>query len=144
MEQIHATCVEIDGIGVLIRGDSGSGKSDLALRLIDQGAELVADDRVNLACVSGKIFASAPHEIAGMLEVRGVGILKFAPKADTSVGLVIELISAENVERIPENDSCHYMEVPLRLIRLAPFEASAAAKVRWAVSCVAGRVSAVS
>jgi len=144
MEQSHATCIEIDGIGVLIRGASGSGKSDLALRLIDAGAQLVADDRVDLRLDGGKISASPPHEIAGMLEVRGVGILKMAFKAETSIGVVVELVAAENVERLPEAPLCHYMEVPVRLVSVAPFEASAPAKVRLAAALVAGRGSLVS
>ncbi|MBC8158814.1 MAG: HPr kinase/phosphatase C-terminal domain-containing protein [Alphaproteobacteria bacterium] len=144
MEQVHATCVEIDGVGVLIRGDSGSGKSDLSLRLIDAGAHLVADDRVDLRRVGKGISASAPQEIAGMLEVRGVGITKTQFTASAAVGLVVELVSPDVIERLPEPASCHYMEVPLRLVRLSAFEASAPAKVRWTLALLAGRISAVS
>ena len=77
MEQIHATCVDIEGAGVLLLGPSASGKSDLALRLMDGGARLVADDRVDLALEDGRLVASAPKDIASRIEVRGLGILEF-------------------------------------------------------------------
>ncbi|MBL6927732.1 MAG: HPr kinase/phosphatase C-terminal domain-containing protein [Rhodospirillales bacterium] len=144
MEQIHASCVEMDGVGVLIRGGSGSGKSDLALRLIDAGASLVADDRVDLQRIGPDVSASSPHEIAGMMEVRGVGIVKMDYTANATVRLVVDLVAAAKVERLPEPAPCHYMDVPLRLICLAPFEASAPAKVRSAAALVAGRTSLVS
>ena len=73
-QQVHGTCIAIDGAGVLLRGPSGCGKSDLALRLIDGGAVLVADDRVSLEARAGDLVASAPDALAGLLEVRGVGI----------------------------------------------------------------------
>jgi len=144
MEQIHATCIEVDGVGVLIRGASGSGKSDLALRLIDAGATLVADDRVDLRRVGPDVSASAPHEIAGMLEVRGIGIVKMAHQASVMVRLVVELVSPDKVERLPEPAICHYMDVAVCLVNLAPFEVSATTKVRSAVALAANRISLVS
>lgn len=144
MEQIHATCVDMDGTGVLIRGPSGSGKSDLALRLIDRGAVLVADDRVDLRCDSGILSASAPETIAGMLEVRGLGVIRMKCRTDVQVALVVELTAPEDIERIPEPAVCDYMAVALPLVRVAPFEASAPAKLRLAVARLAGQVSSVS
>lgn len=76
METVHATTIAIDGAGVLLRGPSASGKSDLALRLIDDGARLVADDRTVLALRDGIVEASAPPSIRGKIEVRGLGIGK--------------------------------------------------------------------
>ncbi|MHA1114324.1 MAG: HPr kinase/phosphorylase, partial [Alphaproteobacteria bacterium] len=75
MTLVHATCVSLWGAGILLRGPSGSGKSDLALRLIDGGAVLVADDQVSLELRDGGLFASPPAATAGKLEVRGVGIV---------------------------------------------------------------------
>ncbi len=73
---VHATAVAIEGEAVLLRGPSGSGKSDLALRLIDGGAQLVADDQTLLRRAGGRVLASAPPAIAGLLEVRGVGVVR--------------------------------------------------------------------
>src|SRR5690606_32729552 len=73
MATIHATCVALGDTGILLRGRSGSGKSDLALRLIDGGALLVADDRVALSLEGGRVIARPPAALAGYLEVRGVG-----------------------------------------------------------------------
>jgi HPr kinase/phosphorylase len=79
MITIHATTVSLDGRGVILRGPSGSGKSDLALRLINEGALLVADDQTILFVESGRMMAQPPAEIAGKMEVRGVGIVKMGP-----------------------------------------------------------------
>ena len=92
MEQIHATTIYIDGSGVLLSGPSGSGKSDLALRLIDGGARLVADDRTDLALADGRLVASAPREIAGRMEVRGLGVLEKDAVPQTVLTLVVELV----------------------------------------------------
>ena len=132
MEQVHATCVEIGGTGVLLRGPSGSGKSDLALRLIDGGAGLVADDRADLTLEEGRVVVTAPPEIAGLLEVRGQGVRRVARVERAVLGLVVALVPPERVERLPEDAQCQVLGVTLALVRLAPFEASAAAKVRLA------------
>ena len=132
MEQVHATCVDIGGTGVLVRGPSGSGKSDLALRLIDGGAALVADDRAVLTLEGGRVVVTAPAEIAGLLEVRGQGVRRL-PRVERAVlGLVIDLVGPEDVERLAEDAHCEVLGLTLPLVRLAPFEASAAAKVRLA------------
>lgn len=141
MEQIHASCVCVDDVGLLIRGAPGSGKSDLAARLIDAGGELVADDRVDLDCRDGTIVASAPAPIAGLLEIRGLGILRMPFLPAVGLGLVIDMVDAEAVERLPEAAACAYMGVTLPLLRLWPFEPSAAAKVRFAVAALKGEVA---
>lgn len=132
MEQVHATCVEIGGTGVLLRGPPGSGKSDLALRLIDGGAGLVADDRADLDLEGGRVVVTAPPEIAGLFEVRGQGVRRVARVERAVLGLVVDLVPPERVERLPEAAHCEVLGVTLPLVRLAPFEASAAAKVRLA------------
>ncbi len=88
---IHASCVAIGRRGVLLLGKSGAGKSDLALRLIDQGAVLVADDRVILWVEKGALYARAPATIKGMLEIRSLGIVAFPARAKVKVALVIRL-----------------------------------------------------
>lgn len=133
MEQIHATVIDIDGDGVLLRGPPGCGKSDLALRLIDAGARLVADDRTDLAISDGRVFASAPVELSGLIEVRGVGIVSMAALEKTPLVLAVDLVGAADVERIPEPAGVDILGLSIPLLRLAPFEASAAAKVRAAI-----------
>ncbi|MBV9522666.1 MAG: HPr kinase/phosphatase C-terminal domain-containing protein [Alphaproteobacteria bacterium] len=133
MVLIHGTCVEIDGVGVLLRGPPGSGKSDLALRLLEGGARLVADDQTELRRHGAEIIASAPVAIAGRLEIRGVGILAVPATAAAPLGLVVDLVPAACIERLPEPQCCRYLDRPLPLLLLAPFEASAAAKLRAAL-----------
>ena len=137
MEQIHATTIDIDGSGVLLSGPSGSGKSDLALRLIDGGARLVADDRTDLALADGRLVASAPREIAGRMEVRGLGVLEKDAVPQTVLTLVVELVDPENVERVPKEATTTLLGVDVPMVRLYAFEASAVAKVR-AVLMAAG------
>jgi hypothetical protein len=88
---IHATCVAIGGTGVLLLGRSGAGKSDLALRLIGDGAVLVADDRVLLSLKRGALHARAPATIRGLLEIRGVGIVEMPVKDVARIRLAVEL-----------------------------------------------------
>ncbi len=136
MEQLHATCVAIDKMGVLIRGPSGSGKSDLALRLIDAGARLVADDRCDIQIDNGRVMASAPTTIAGLLEVRGLGIMRIEALSRIPVSLLIDLVAEKDIERLPEPTTVDIAGVAISAIRLDPFSASAAAKVRMALAQV--------
>jgi len=133
METIHGTAVGIDGAGVLLRGPSGAGKSDLALRLIDGGAALVADDRVVLARDGDAILAFAPASIAGKLEVRGLGIVKLPAAVSARLRLVVDLVAPDAVERLPKAGETVLLGVALPVLNLAPFEASAPAKVRLAL-----------
>jgi HPr kinase/phosphorylase len=128
--QIHASCIELAGAGILLRGPSGSGKSDLALRLIDGGARLVADDRTDLTVEDGSLIASSPLTIAGKIEVRGIGIMALANVSRSRVGIAVDLVTASAVERLPKGQRCSYLGVELPLIAVAPFEASAPAKLR--------------
>ncbi len=133
---VHGTCVEIAGTGVLLRGPSGSGKSDLALRLIDRGARLVADDRVSLHNADGALTASPPPTLAGLIEARGLGILRQEHIARSRLGLVVDLVGAETIERLPAPATCRILDVELPLLRLDPFAASACVKLRLAVDMV--------
>lgn len=133
MHLVHATSVEIGGHAVLIRGPSGGGKSDLALRLIDAGAMLVADDQSAISNDGGRLFVSVPETIAGLLEVRGLGIVRVPHRARAPLALVVDLVHATDVERLPEPSSAQLLGVMVPRVALAPFEASTPAKVRLAM-----------
>jgi HPr kinase/phosphorylase len=135
MLRIYGTCVALSGLGVLLRGPSGSGKSDLALRLIDGGARLVADDQVELTLdAAGRVMARPPRPIAGLLEVRGIGILAMDAVRTAPVGLVVDLAPDDQVERLPREETCLLLDRAIRRVALAPFHASTPAKLRLAVS----------
>lgn len=121
---------------MLIRGAPGSGKSDLALRLVEEGARLVADDRTDLAVVEGRLVATAPPAIAGKLEVRGIGIVDARMAAEAPVALIVDLRQADQIERLPERDVEAVAGVLVPRIDLAPFEASATAKIRLALRLI--------
>jgi len=139
--QIHATCVALAGsagpAAVLLRGPSGSGKSDLALRLIDQGATLVADDQCLLEAREAggrrRLFARAPETIAGAMEVRGLGIVSLPRTAEAPVALLVDMAPPETVERLPEAAEEDLLGVAVPRIALDPFETSAPAKLRVAL-----------
>jgi serine kinase of HPr protein (carbohydrate metabolism regulator) len=137
MQQVHATTVDLDGQGVMLRGPSASGKSDLGLRLIDAGARLVADDRTDLTLSGDAVLATAPKELAGRMEVRGIGIVAVAPVADTRLVLVVDLVDVGDMQRLPEPETVDVLGVTLPLVRLSAFEASAPAKVRTALKSYA-------
>jgi HPr kinase/phosphorylase len=131
---VHATAVAVEHHkGVLLLGPSGSGKSDLALRIIDAGGRLVADDQVILSRIGEKLFANAPPAIAGRIEARGIGILKLEGGKlwrKMPIVLAVELVEPDRLERLPEPATREFLGLNLPLIRLAPFEASAVAKLR--------------
>ena len=138
--QVHATCVSLDGMGLLIRGPSGIGKSDLALRLIDTGASLVADDRVDLMISNNDVVARAPETLAGLLEVRGLGVLRFPFFDATIIHLVVDLANPKDVARLPERSITDLVGMDRPAVTLNPFEASAVTKVRLALELTLGRV----
>jgi serine kinase of HPr protein (carbohydrate metabolism regulator) len=133
MIRVHGTSVALSGDGLLLRGPSGSGKSDLAVRLIDAGARLVADDQTEVRRAGGDLRLSAPATIAGLIEVRGVGILRVPEIASAPLRLVVDLVPPERVERLPEPQFCTLLGLSVPLLTLAPFEASAVAKLRLAL-----------
>lgn len=135
---VHATTIALDGAGVLLRGPPGSGKSDLALRLVDRGARLVADDQTVLVRRGNRLYATPPATIAGQLEVRGLGIVSLEHVADVPVVAVFDLVPAGAIDRLPEARHVEILNVALPLLRLDPVTASAAAKVRLAVRQLRG------
>ena len=100
-ENLHASSVALNGRAVLISGLSGSGKSDLALRMLDRGFILVSDDRTIVRKVGERLVATAPETIKGKLEIRGVGIVEMESVADVPVALIVELTS--DIQRLPED-----------------------------------------
>jgi len=125
-QPIHASCVAIDGRGVLIAGPSGSGKSDLTLRLIDAGAMLVSDDYTVLTALAGKLHAAPPATIAGRIEVRGIGIVERPYVRDVPVALWVE---AGTPERMPEAMTHVIAGIALPAYTMALLEASAPARL---------------
>ena len=130
---IHGTTIEINGNGVLMRGPSGCGKSDLALRLMDGGATLVADDQTELTIRDNRLVAAVPATIAGLLEVRGLGVVRVPYLPQIPLTLVVDLGLTEQIERMPESEHVEFLGLAVPLLRLSPFESSSAAKVRLAV-----------
>jgi serine kinase of HPr protein (carbohydrate metabolism regulator) len=132
---LHASSITIDKKAVLIAGPPGAGKSDLALRLIDDGAKLVSDDQTELNAKWGRLYASAPKVIAGQIEVRYVGLLKMPRVKRAEVALYIELASSdEKLERLPDEESITLLGIEIRKLRLPAFEASTPAKIRAALT----------
>jgi serine kinase of HPr protein (carbohydrate metabolism regulator) len=128
----HGSAVAIEGGAVLIRGPAGAGKSDLALRLIDAGARLVADDQTLLRRAGGGIVVSAPETLRGLIEVRGLGVLRLEPLAEAPLVLLVDLVAPAAVERLPESAAEEVLGCRVPRLALSPFEASAAAKLRLA------------
>ena len=139
-KQVHATCVSLYGSGLLIRGPSGAGKSDLALRLIDKGARLVADDRVDLLVSDNHVIARAPATLSGLLEVRGLGILSFPLLETAVIRLVVDLVSPEDVPRLPDQRMTELVGIDVPAVTLDPFEGSAVPKVQLALELTLGRI----
>jgi serine kinase of HPr protein (carbohydrate metabolism regulator) len=132
-ETLHVSCVALKGRAILIGGRSGSGKSDLALRLIDRGAVLVSDDYTIVRRAGDKLVASAPPNIRGKIEVRGVGILTYPTVADAIVALFVDL--ERDVERLPnEGETTTIAGVEIPVIAANALEASAPVKVEAALA----------
>ncbi len=133
MKQFHATTIQLDGEGVMLCGPSASGKSDLGIRLIENGAKLVADDRTVLTLDNKKVLASVPKEISGKMEIRGLGIITIDVVVKTHLSMVVELVNAKDIKRYPVKKNIDLLGVTLPLIHLYAFEASAPVKIRRAL-----------
>lgn len=123
---------------VLLRGPSGSGKSDLAFRLIASGmAQLLADDRVVLDVQDGQLMAAAPPALAGLIEVRGLGLLRLPPAPAGPVGLVVDLVARADVPRLPDTHVTELCNIAVPCLRLHAFDVSAPDKIIAALAVVA-------
>ncbi|WP_294263553.1 HPr kinase/phosphorylase [uncultured Sphingomonas sp.] len=137
-ETLHASCVAIGGRAVLIEGRSGTGKSDLALRLIDRGAALVSDDYTLLRRSGTALIASPPATIAGRIEVRGIGIVEMPHVTDMPVALIVGI--EDSPERLPlEPHTRRIAGVAIPSAAVAALEPSAPIKVELALARSASR-----
>jgi HPr kinase/phosphorylase len=131
---LHASCVELGATGVVLLGASGSGKSDLALRLIDAGARLVGDDRLVVERRGDQLFGRPAAALAGLLEVRGFGIVRLPWCPESRLGLAITLQPDVPLARLPEPETCDLLGVRLPHLRLDPRAPSAGARIRLALT----------
>lgn len=129
LKRMHSSSVVIDDNGVLILGDSGSGKSDLALRLIDNGATLISDDISICRKNSNNIYLYCPPEIKGLLEVREIGIITVPFVERIKLRLVVNLRSKNN-ERFPKDNSFRILGIKIPLISIEGKNSSAVAKIK--------------
>lgn len=135
-ETIHASCVAWKNQGIILLGKSGSGKSDLALRLIDRGARLVSDDQVIVKKQSGVLYASPPENLRGMLEVYGLGIFRVETIQDTVLKLAVSLCERNAIERLPYPECYECLGIAIPHIPISPLDISAALKIEMAIAAL--------
>ena len=144
MPRYRGTSISLGGCGILLRGDSETGKSDLALRLIDAGGELISDDYTDLAAEDGRLVATAPASLHGLIEVRGLGIVRLPAGPAAPLVAVIDLVANEDrVERMPPPRTETILGLAMPIFQVAALEASAVAKVRLIVRLVTGAIMLV-
>ena len=136
MLKIHGTCVAIGNEAILFRGPSGSGKSDLALRVINCGGTLVSDDQTIIVRQEDELIMSSPENIRDKIEVRGVGIVNMPAKKEVRLGLVLDMMPSEKIDKIPLPQFCWYLGLQVPVLGLHPFENSAPLKVQLAINSV--------
>lgn len=131
-ETVHASTVASNGRAVLIAGPSGSGKSDLALRLLDRGFTLVSDDQTIVRKNGERLLASAPPTIAGKLEIRGIGIVEMDRADNVPVALIVELTG--DIQRLPDDSRDRpILGIRLPVVTIDAMTASAPSKVALAL-----------
>ena len=130
MALIHASCVEFMGTGLLICGPSGSGKSDLCLRMIEAGAAFISDDQTVLENKKGKLTARCPASIKGLLEIRGIGIVEMPFIDETEISLKLSLKSLDQIDRMPEKQTEFIEGIEIPVFSINAFSASAIIKIK--------------
>lgn len=131
---IQATAVEIDGRAVIFEGPPGSGKSTLALSLIDRGATLIGDDGVTLERENDRVLASPPPNIAGLLEIRGVGLVEFPTTARVPLALILTLVEEGHAERLPGMlVDRELFDLAVPVLPFLPGMRAPAARTEWAL-----------
>jgi serine kinase of HPr protein (carbohydrate metabolism regulator) len=140
MERLRGTCIAVEGSGVLLRGPSGAGKSDLALRLIEAGGCLVADDYTDVSEVGGRLVATTPPKLHGLLEVRGIGIVRLPATPSAPLIACIDLVPIERVERMPVPEDIQILGVSVPRFLVCATEPSSVAKVALVVRIVSGTI----
>ena len=137
--RLHASCAVLHGRAVLLRGPSGAGKSDLLLRLlVEAGAGLVADDQVLLRCEEAGVIARSPETLGGVLEVRGVGLVRLPPAGPAAVGLLADL--TPRPQRQPDPAVETLLGCPLPRVEVDPGAASAVAKLQLALGTLSAAI----
>lgn len=143
---VHGTAVYVTprgafagsgGCGVLLRGASGAGKSDLALRLIHDGADLLADDQVVLSVDGAQLVARPDDRLAGLLEIRGLGVVRLPHVPAANIALVVDLVPRAEVARLPASETTVLLDIAVPLVRLDAWDLSAVAKIHAALAVVA-------
>ena len=130
-KQIHGTSLQYKQKGLLFLGESGSGKSDLALRLIDKGAYLIADDQTILTLKNNKIILTCPTEIKSKLEIRGIGIIDIPSIEEHQLDIVFQLKSFREIERFPKESWIMLLDQKTPYYEIDPFELSVNAKINF-------------
>ena len=126
--------------GALIEGPSGAGKSDLALRALELGFRLVADDHTRVWTCRGGLYGAAPPPIAGLIEGRGLGVLPMPARSMARIHLLVVCQPTDDpIERMPAQEARSLLDIALPCLRLHALEASAPVKLRWVLSHVGGR-----
>ncbi len=138
--RLHATCVSLGGAGLLLLGAPGAGKSSLALRLMERGWSLVADDQVDVAPCEEGLVAAPPAELAGRLEVRGLGVFERLPHAPSRLVAVARLRPAGTIPRMPEPSRWRAHGRDLPEFPLDPADAAAPEKAAWARRAALGEL----
>jgi serine kinase of HPr protein (carbohydrate metabolism regulator) len=142
-ERVHGTCVALGRTAALLRGPSGGGKSDLALRFLFLARRgpaaleppiLVADDQVLLVRDGTRLLARPPDGIRGRMEVRGIGIVEVKALPEAELALIVDLVAPAELERLPDDASATLLGTKLPLVRLWPWEASAPIKLAIALA----------
>lgn len=134
MPFLHASCIAIEEQGVLLAGPSGVGKSDLSLRLIDQGARLISDDQTEIYLEGGALMARPPAATLGLIEARGMGLLQMPYLGPAPVRLYVELLpAAVEPERLPKPAFYSLLDRPIRWLKLRGQAASTPALIRFAL-----------
>ncbi len=138
---LHGSAVRLQGqdvppAAVLLRGFSGCGKSDLAFRLIAAGGTLICDDQVVLERRQDQVMAEAAEPIRGLLEIRGVGLVKLPVAPPTPLRLVVDLVPREDVPRLPERETVDILGIAIICLKLHAFDASTPLKIIKAIELV--------
>ena len=134
---IHASCVEFDDYAVVIRGESGRGKSELVWRVIEQGiGRLVADDQLILKVVDEQLRGSAPHNLAGLIEIHGLGLLNVPYVQTAKICLCVDLVDACSIVSMPPRDYEHIAGVYLPRLNFDMYGLGAPEKLRLAVQTI--------
>jgi HPr kinase/phosphorylase len=143
--RVDGVAVAIGEVAILLRGKPGSGKSDLALRLVDEGARLISDEQVELERRGDVLFAMVPalmpEYLIGRLEVRGLGIVS-VPHVNSPLPLtwVFDMMSWSEIDRMPAAEQANYLGIEVPVLKLDPAGPSATAKLRLAVKCGSGQI----